>query len=124
MRKGLRERVEEAARAIEGRVSRPAERPRVGVVLGTGLGGLVGEIEGATRMPYGQIPHFPEPRVATHEGTLTLGRLRGVPVAAMEGRYHYYEGYSLEEITLPVRVIRRLGAEILVLSNAAGGVLP
>jgi len=117
----LRTKIEEAAAAI-GRRSRLAAR--AGIVLGTGLGGLAGKITDATRIPYKEIPHFPEARAATHEGTFILGRIEGLPVAAMEGRYHLYEGYSLEEITLPIRVIRRLGAGVLIVSNAAGGLDP
>jgi purine-nucleoside phosphorylase len=95
--------------------------PRVGIILGTGLGGLAAQVEGATVIPYGEIPHFPESTVESHTGQLVCGRLRGVPVVAMEGRFHYYEGYSLQEVTFPVRVMKALGVELLVITNAAGG---
>jgi purine-nucleoside phosphorylase len=99
-------------------------RPSVGITLGTGLGGLASEIEVEARIPYAEIPGFPEPRVISHEGALTIGRLGGKTVAALEGRYHFYEGYSLEELTLPVRVLRALGVELAIFSNAAGGLNP
>ena len=95
----LGEKISAAAEAIEKRTSIV---PRVGITLGTGLGGLASRIEAETRIPYHEIPGFPEPRVTSHDGTLTLGHLGGQPVAALEGRYHFYEGYSLEEITLPL----------------------
>jgi len=95
--------------------------PRVGIILGTGLGGLASQIEGATVIPYGEIPHFPESTVESHTGQLVCGRLKGVPVMAMEGRFHFYEGYSLQEVTFPVRVMKALGVELLVITNAAGG---
>jgi purine-nucleoside phosphorylase len=121
----LYERIQEATRAIRA-ASQPAcpDSPRVGIILGTGLGGLAGEIEAAARIPYARIPHFPHPRVESHSGHLLLGRLGGQTVAAMEGRCHLYEGYSLEEITLPVRVLKALGVETLIISNAAGGLDP
>jgi purine-nucleoside phosphorylase len=81
-------------------------------------------IEVESRVPYGEIPGFPEPRVLSHSGAFVFGRLAGQPVVALEGRYHFYEGYSLEEITLPVRVLKRLGVELAVFSNAAGGLNP
>ncbi|MBN1418375.1 MAG: purine-nucleoside phosphorylase, partial [Planctomycetes bacterium] len=117
----LRTKIDEAAEAI---ARRRRFVPHAGIVLGTGLGALAGRIANATRIPYAEIPHFPEARVATHDGTFILGEIEGLPIAAMEGRYHFYEGYSLEEITLPIRVIRRLGAKILIVSNAAGGLDP
>ena len=99
-------------------------RPRFGITLGTGLGGLVDEIVVECRIPYAHLPGFPEPRVMSHDGTLILGSLGGRPVVALEGRYHFYEGYSLEEITLPVRVMKALGVELAIFSNAAGGLNP
>ncbi len=117
----LREKVEEAASAIR---ARTRVVPRFGITLGTGLGGLVGEVQVETRIAYKEIPWFPDPRVTSHSGTLILGTLGGKPVAALEGRYHLYEGYSLEEITLPVRVLKALGIECAVFSNAAGGLNP
>jgi purine-nucleoside phosphorylase len=104
--------------------SRWPATPRAGIVLGTGLGGFAAEISADAVIPYDQIPHFPRPTVATHAGQLVCGRLGGRPVVAMEGRFHYYEGYSMQEITFPVRVMRALGAGVLVLSNACGGMNP
>ncbi|MEM7235389.1 MAG: purine-nucleoside phosphorylase [Planctomycetota bacterium] len=117
----LKTRVDEAAAAIKSRVD---ISPRFGITLGTGLGGFAEELDVVDRIPYAAIPHFPEPRVETHDGTLVLGHLAGQPVAALEGRYHFYEGYTLEEITLPVRVLKALGIEIAIFSNAAGGLNP
>ena len=98
--------------------------PKVGIILGTGLGGLAEEVVAESAIPYEQIPHFPESTVESHTGRLVCGRLSGVPVMAMEGRFHFYEGYSMREITFPVRVMRALGCEILVVSNACGGMNP
>jgi purine-nucleoside phosphorylase len=95
--------------------------PRVALILGSGLGDLADEIEAATRIPFADIPHFPTPTVAGHSGSLELGSLQGTPVVAMRGRVHFYEGYSLQALTFPVRVMRHLGAEILIVTNAAGG---
>mgnify|MGYP001599595354 CR=1 FL=1 len=117
----LREKVLAAAQAIR---TRSKVAPRFGITLGTGLGGLARDIEVETRIPYADIPHFPEPRMTSHAGALVLGRLGGEPVAALEGRYHFYEGFSLEEITLPVRVLKALGVECAIFSNAAGGLNP
>ncbi len=99
-------------------------RPRVGIVLGTGLGGMVEEIEAEASFAYGDLPHFPIPTVHSHAGRLVCGRLAGQSVVAMEGRFHFYEGYSLKQITLPVRVMKALGCEALILSNASGGMNP
>ncbi len=98
--------------------------PTVGLILGTGLGGLADEIAVEAEVAYEQIPGFPIPTVETHAGRLLLGRLAGVSVVAMQGRFHRYEGYSLAEIGFPVRVLRALGAETLVVSNACGGMHP
>jgi purine-nucleoside phosphorylase len=95
--------------------------PRVGLILGTGLGGLASQIRNQTVIPYEKIPHFPQSTVESHAGQLVCGDLNGVPVVAMEGRFHYYEGYSLQEVTFPVRVMKALGVEILLVTNAAGG---
>ncbi len=99
-------------------------QPRVGIILGTGLGGLASQISSPVAIPYAEIPHFPVSTVETHAGQLVCGVLSGVPVVAMEGRFHYYEGYSLQEVTFPVRVMKALGVEILVVTNAAGGMNP
>ncbi|MBN1395399.1 MAG: purine-nucleoside phosphorylase [Pirellulales bacterium] len=113
--------MEQAAETIR---SRWSARPRVGVVLGTGLGTLAGEIETHAALDYASIPHFPRSTVATHTGQLVCGTLCGLPVVAMEGRFHAYEGYSHRQITFPIRVMRALGAETLIVSNAAGGLNP
>ncbi len=98
--------------------------PEVAVILGTGLGGLAEEIDVATRIPYGDIPGFPLSTVESHAGRLLLGTLAGRRVAAMQGRFHRYEGYSLQQIAFPVRVLHALGARLLVVSNACGGMHP
>ena len=103
---------------------RTDHRPRVGIVLGTGLGGLAKEIRTDLAIPYAEIPHFPLSTVEGHSGRLIFGDLDGVPVVAMQGRFHHYEGYSLQQVTFPVRVMRLLGAETLVVSGASGGLDP
>lgn len=97
---------------------------RVGVILGSGLGRLAEEIDVADAIPYGEIPSFPLSTVEGHAGRLLVGALRGVPVLAMQGRFHLYEGYSARQVTLPVRVMGTLGVRTLVVSNAAGGMHP
>lgn len=99
-------------------------RPRVGIVLGTGLGGLSDEIEKEISIPYQEIPNFPVSTVSGHEGALILGTLSGCPVVALHGRFHYYEGYDMQTLTFPMRVMKELGIEELFLSNASGGVDP
>ena len=98
--------------------------PDVAIILGTGLGGLARELAVATRIPYQEIPGFPLSTVESHAGELLFGTLAGRRVVAMQGRFHRYEGYTLQQIALPVRVLRRLGAGILVVSNACGGMHP
>jgi purine-nucleoside phosphorylase len=100
------------------------EAPRAGVILGTGLGKLAEDIEDAVQIPYEEIPHFPRSTAIGHRGRLVCGRLEGLPILAMEGRFHMYEGYSLKQLTLPVRVMRFLGAELLIVSQAVGGMNP
>jgi purine-nucleoside phosphorylase len=101
-----------------------AGMPRVGIILGTGLGGLAEEIQTEAAIAYEEIPHFPSSTVITHAGRLVCGKLAGKTVVAMEGRFHFYEGYSLQQITLPVRMMKALGCEILIVSNACGGMNP
>ncbi len=98
--------------------------PDVGLILGTGLGGLADEIDVSAAIPYGDIPGFPVSTVETHAGRLLLGTLGGKPVVAMQGRFHLYEGYSLPQIGFPVRAMRELGATTLMVSNACGGMHP
>jgi purine-nucleoside phosphorylase len=98
--------------------------PHAGIILGTGLGSLVTHIEEEASLDYEAIPHFPRSTAIGHRGRLVCGRLAGLPVVAMEGRFHMYEGYPLDQITLPVRVMKALGAKLLVVSNACGGMNP
>ncbi len=101
-----------------------AEGTNVGLILGTGLGGLADEIEASHAVDYDDIPHFPVSTVESHHGRLIIGSLAGVTVVAMQGRFHLYEGYSPQEITMPVRVMALLGVDTLLISNAAGGMNP
>ena len=117
----LREQIADAVRAIQ---ARSTLLPEAGIILGTGLGALADRIEVETAIPYDEIPHFPLSTVESHTGRLLLGRLGGRPVVAMQGRFHRYEGYSLQQVTFPVRVLRALGAGTLIVSNAAGGMNP
>jgi purine-nucleoside phosphorylase len=97
---------------------------RAGIVLGTGLGHLVQHIQIEKSIPYSEIPHFPESTVESHKGHLIYGRIGDTPVIAMQGRFHYYEGYTMQQITFPIRVMKALGVQRLLLSNAAGGMNP
>jgi purine-nucleoside phosphorylase len=99
-------------------------RPQAGIILGTGLGSVAEQIQTETTLDYTSIPHFPRSTSVGHAGQLVCGLLRGMPVVAMDGRFHAYEGYSQRQITFPIRVIRALGAELLVVSNACGGMNP
>ncbi len=117
----LAEQIQAACAAIRG--GWPGT-PRVGMILGTGLGGLAARIERKVAIPYAAVPHFAVSTVESHAGQLVCGELNGCPLVAMEGRLHYYEGYSLQQVTFPVRVMRALGAEILIVTNAAGGMNP
>jgi purine-nucleoside phosphorylase len=99
-------------------------RPSVGIILGTGLGSFTEEIQREAIVSYEDIPHLPRATALGHKGQLVCGNIGGVPVVTMEGRYHMYEGYSLEQITLPVRVMKELGIELLIVSNASGGLNP
>lgn len=117
----LFDQVQAAAGAIR---ERSALRPEVGIILGTGLGGLAEELAVERVIPYQEIPGFPLSTVESHAGKLLLGRLGKKPVVAMQGRFHRYEGYALQQVTFPVRVLHALGAAILVVSNACGGMHP
>jgi purine-nucleoside phosphorylase len=117
----LHDRITGAADAVR---SRTALRPEVAIVLGTGLGGLAGEIAVEAEIPYAEIPGFPLSTVETHAGKLLAGTLAGRPVMAMQGRFHRYEGYDLHQVTFPIRVLHALGARTVVVSNACGGMHP
>jgi len=117
----LVETVERASAIVRARFG---QRPDVGIILGTGLGRLGAEIDVATTIDYADIPGFPRSTVESHEGRLLCGRLGGKTVVAMQGRFHRYEGYSLQQVTFPVRVLKALGARTLVVSNACGGLNP
>jgi purine-nucleoside phosphorylase len=116
--------VEKANAAAELVRSRTELRPRIAIVLGSGLGAFAEQLEGATAIPFAEIPNFPQSTVPGHSGKLVIGMVSGVPVAVMQGRVHAYEGYSSEEVTFPVRVLGRMGVTQLVLTNAAGGINP
>jgi purine-nucleoside phosphorylase len=115
------EAVEETVAFLRPRVR---QVPRVAIVLGTGLGGLADRVQDADALPYAEIPHFPRSTVAGHAGRLVIGSLGGVPVAALQGRFHLYEGYTPAQVVHPVRVLAQLGAEIVVVTNASGGLNP
>jgi len=117
----LRQQIEEAVAAIR---ETTRLEPAVGLVLGSGLGELVEAIEGAAVVPYGEVPHMGTSTVAGHAGRFVLGYLSGRPVVAMQGRLHYYEGYTVAQTTFPIRVMRGLGARALIATNAAGGINP
>jgi purine-nucleoside phosphorylase len=104
--------------------SKTQVKPTIGIILGTGLGGLVKEIEVIDEISYTDIPHFPVSTVESHSGKLIFGKLGGKHVVAMQGRFHYYEGYDFKQVTYPVRVMKLLGIERLLVSNASGGVNP
>ena len=112
------EKIQTTADYIRGKVS---EIPTTAIILGTGLGALVDHIEDKQYIPYTEIPNFPVSTVEGHSGNLIFGRLGSKPVMAMQGRFHYYEGYDMKEVTFPVRVMKALGIETLFVSNAAGG---
>ena len=119
--RGLYDRIQEAKQFIE---EEARTRPRVAVVLGTGLGGMARSIAAEVTLPYHDIPHFVEATGLGHDGKLIVGALGGKDVVAMQGRLHYYEGYTMKEITFPLRVMHALGAKELVMSSAVGGMNP
>jgi purine-nucleoside phosphorylase len=118
MMSDLFEQIELARAAI---VARGGVTPKVGLILGSGLGALADELEDAVVVPYTEIPGFPRSTVHGHRGELALGMLAGQPVVVMRGRFHFYEGYSMQQVTFPIRVLQALGCEILMVTNAAGG---
>lgn len=111
----------ETVEYIEGKTS---VKPEIGIILGTGFGGLANEIITENIIPYEFIPNFPVSTVAGHDGQLIFGRMGGRPVVAMQGRFHYYEGYTMQEVAFPIRVMKFLGIRLLILSNASGGLNP
>lgn len=113
--------IEEAVAAIQ---QKTVYKPLYGIILGTGLGQLINRVKIDIIIPYDQIPHFPVATVESHNGHLIFGELGGKPVVVMQGRFHYYEGYDMQQITLPVRVMKLLGIKKLFISNAAGGLSP
>ena len=118
---GLLEEIQEAREWLS---ARWGGTPKVGLILGTGLGGLARQIQVQADFAYSEIPHFPRSTAPSHAGRLLCGTLEGVPLMAMEGRSHYHEGYSLRQVTFPVRVMRALGADTLLLTSAVGGMNP
>jgi purine-nucleoside phosphorylase len=115
--------IDQAAQAVREKIS-ALRQPVVGVILGSGLNGLAESLQSAIRIPYGDLPHFPVSTVEGHSGRFVAGELEGKPALVMQGRIHYYEGYSMGQVTLPVRVMQRLGIPTLIVTNAAGGVHP
>ncbi len=115
----VEQRVAEAADTVR---ERTAMAPHVALVLGSGLGALAAEVENPVIVPYTDIPHFPASTAPGHAGRLVLGTVAGIPVAIMAGRVHLYEGYTADEVAFPVRVLHRLGAQSLIITNAAGGI--
>jgi purine-nucleoside phosphorylase len=117
----LKEMIEETKKVIREKTDYV---PEIAIILGTGLGRLVDKIDIKLSIPYKELPHFPLSTVESHEGRLIFGTLSGKKTVCMQGRFHYYEGYSLKQVTFPVRVMKFLGARILIVSNAAGGLNP
>jgi len=117
----LYDQIQEAAAVVRGKWP---GTPAAGIILGTGLGKLTEDIAAEAVIPYEAIPHFPRSTAPSHKGQLVCGKLAGKPVVAMEGRFHFYEGYSLQHVTFPVRVMKALGCPVLIVSNACGGMNP
>ena len=117
----LRQKIDETKAAIKKTVTL---RPSIGIILGTGLGELVKEIKRKRSIPYDELPNFPVSTVASHESQLVFGGIGKKTIVAMQGRFHYYEGYSMKEVTFPVRVMKSLGVKTLIVSNASGGMNP
>ncbi|SES81826.1 purine-nucleoside phosphorylase [Oceanobacillus limi] len=111
--------IKEASNFIQEKLS---VKPTLGLILGSGLGVLGEEIENPTKISYKDIPHFPESTVSGHKGQLVIGTLEGKQVIAMQGRFHYYEGYTMQQVTFPVRVMKELGIDSIIVTNAAGGI--
>lgn len=113
--------IDRVAQSIQSKIK---SQPHIGLILGTGLGGLAKAIQNATIIPYRELPDWPVSTVMGHTGQLVIGELEGQPVLAMQGRVHYYEGYTMQQVTLPVRVMQRLGIKIMIVTNAAGAIQP
>src|SRR5712691_6581704 len=113
---------ERAGRAADFIFSRTALRPKIALVLGSGLGAFADEFAGAAKIPYAQIPYFPQSTAIGHAGKLVIGKVGAIPVAGMQGRVHLYEGYSPKEVVFPIRVFARMGVKAVILTNAAGGI--
>ncbi len=111
--------IDEVVAAVRARVD---VSPRIGLILGSGLSDFAASIENATIIPFGDLPHWPVSTVKGHSGRLVIGQLEGKDVFVLQGRIHFYEGYSMQQVTLPVRVMQRLGVEIMIVTNAAGGI--
>ncbi|HQU36871.1 MAG TPA: purine-nucleoside phosphorylase [Anaerolineales bacterium] len=116
--------LEQIDRAVEAVRARTSHRPRIGIVLGSGLNSLADSVQKADSIPFGDLPDWPRSTVHGHAGRLVIGELEGQSVMVMQGRVHFYEGYSISQVTLPARVMVRMGIEILIVTNAAGGVNP
>jgi purine-nucleoside phosphorylase len=112
---------QKVTKAVEAIWKKTAFRPDIAIILGTGLGNLTKQVKKEAVIPYEDIPNFPRSTVQSHAGRLVFGTLSGKRVVVMDGRFHFYEGYSVDQVTFPVRVLRKLGAKILIVSNAAGG---
>ena len=115
------ERIDEVADVVREKIN---VKPRIGIILGSGLNDLAASVKNAVTIPYGDLPHWPVSTVEGHVGRLVVGELESQPVFVMQGRIHFYEGYSMGQVTLPVRVMQRLGLEMMIVTNAAGGVNP
>lgn len=111
--------IQQAYRYLQDHINNP---PTIGLILGSGLGILADEIKQASNIPYEAIPHFPTSTVQGHQGQMVIGELQGKQVIAMQGRFHYYEGYTMEQVVLPIRVMQKLGVKTLIVTNAAGGI--
>jgi purine-nucleoside phosphorylase len=117
----LFDQIQEAAAAVRAKWT---AKPSVGIILGTGLGKLTEDVAAEASLPYEAIPHMPRSTAPGHKGQLVCGKLEGKSVVVMEGRFHFYEGYSLQQVTFPVRVMKALGCDVLIVSNACGGMNP
>lgn len=113
--------IDEACALISGKIH---QTPKIGLILGSGLGGLADLVEGSVSIPFGEIPHWPVSTIAGHSGRLVLGQLENHAVMVMQGRVHYYEGYTMGQVTFPVRVMQRLGIQTIIVTNAAGAIHP